>query len=139
MSKDQIQRNKQVAHQIFEQIWNKNNFEDIEDLIAPHAKFHIRNQTAQMSPDDTKRIVSGWHSIFPDFSFTIEDLVAEGDRVALRLILSGTQQATWKDIPATGKHVRVTAMMFLRFEEGKVVEIWEDFDEFGMRQQLSVL
>lgn len=57
--------------------------------------------------------------------------------VAVRLILTGTHQGTWKDIPATGKHVRVTAMMFLRFEDGKLVEIWEDFDELGLRQQLG--
>lgn len=67
----------------------------------------------------------------------MKDIVAEGDLVAVRLIMSGTHQEQWKDIPATGKQIRVTAMFFLRFEAGKLVEIWEDFDEFGMRSQLT--
>lgn len=65
-------------------------------------------------------------------------MVAEEDLVAVRLILSGTHQGQWKDIPATEKHLSVTAMMFLRFEKSKLVEIWEDFDELGLRQQLDI-
>jgi predicted ester cyclase len=65
-------------------------------------------------------------------------MIAESDLVAVRLILSGTHQAKWRDIPATGKKIRVTVMMFLRFENGKLVEIWEDFDELGMLQQLRM-
>ena len=81
--------------------------------------------------------VAGWHRVFPDFRFEIDEMVAEGDLVAVRLTLSGTQQDQWQDIPATGKQIIVTAMIFLRFENGKIVEIWEDFDEYGMRRQLG--
>jgi steroid delta-isomerase-like uncharacterized protein len=137
MSKDQQAVHKQITRQIFEQAWNQANFDGLEELISAKTQFHIRNQTVPMSVEDTRRVISGWHRIFPDFRFTIEEIIAEGDMVAVRLILSGTQEGTWKDIPATGRHIRVTHMMFLRFENGKVVEIWEDFDEFGMRQQLA--
>jgi len=138
MHKNQREFHKRIARQIFEQAWNKGEFEGLDELIDSDAQFHIRNHTAPMGPQDTRQVISAWHRAFPDFRFTIRAMVAEDDLVAVRLILSGTQMGTWKDIPATGKHIRVTAMMFLRFENGMLVEIWEDFDEFGMLQQLGV-
>jgi steroid delta-isomerase-like uncharacterized protein len=138
MQKNQQELYKQITRQFFEQAWSKANFDGIDELIDSHALFHIRNQTVPMSAQETRRVISIWHDSFPDFGFSIEAMVAERDLVAVRLILSGTHQGKWKDIPATGRHIRVTAMMFLRFENGKLVEIWEDFDELGMHRQLSM-
>jgi predicted ester cyclase len=128
MKKNQQEFHKRITRQIFDQAWSKANFDGLDELIDSHARFHIRNHTAPMSAQDTRRVISGWHRVFTDFRFTIEAMVAEDDLVAVRLILSGTHKGTWKDIPATGRHIRITAMMFLRFEKGKLVEIWEDND-----------
>lgn len=138
MPKNHEEINKRITHQIFDHVWSKANFDGLDELIDSNTCFHIRHHTVPMSPQDTRRVISGWHHAFPDFRFTIEAMVAEDDLVAVRLILSGTHKGTWKDIPSTGKHISVTAMMFLRFEKGKLVEIWEDFDELGLRQQLDV-
>lgn len=138
MQKNQQELYKQITRQFFEQAWNKANFDGLDELIDPHTQFHIRNQTVPMGAQETRMVITGWRHSFPDFGFSIEAMVAESDLVAVRLILSGTQQGKWRDIPATGKKIRVTVMMFLRFENGKLVEIWEDFDELGMQRQLKM-
>ncbi len=132
-----IEQNRTVTGKILEQAWNQADFEDLDELIADDAKFHFRGQTYPTNAKDLARIITGWQQSFADFHFTVNDIVAEGDLVAVRLIMSGTQQDQWKEIPATGKQIQITAMFFLRFETGKLVEIWEDFDEYGLRKQLS--
>jgi predicted ester cyclase len=136
MHRDKQVQQRRIVHQIFAQGWNEADFEGIETWIAADAKFHFRQRTHTTSADDLRRIVTGWHRAFAGFRFTIEDMVVEGDLVAVRLALSGTHRGQWQDIPATGMEVHVTAMMFLRFADGQVVEIWEDYDEHGMRKQL---
>lgn len=138
MQNNQEELHKQLTRQIFDQAWSNAHFDGLDELIDSNAHFHIRNSTAPMSPGDSRRVISGWHRAFRDFRIRIEAMVAEEDLVAVRLILSGTHQGQWKDIPATEKHLSVTAMMFLRFEKSKLVEIWEDFDELGLRQQLDI-
>lgn len=138
MQSDQTERYKQITRHIFEEAWNKANFAGLAEFIDPDARFHIRDHTIPMSARDTRTLISAWRRAFPDFRFTIKAMIAEDDLVSVRLVLSGTHERAWKEIPATGKPIRVTAMMFLRFARGKVVEIWEDFDEWGMRRQLGV-
>lgn len=138
MRNNQTERHKRITRQILEEAWNKASFADLEEVVDPDAQFHIHNHTVPMSPQDTRRVVSAWHRAFPDFHFTINAMIAEDDLVAVRLLLSGTHQRAWKEIPPTGNHIRVTVMMFLRFENGRLTEIWEDFDELGMRRQLGV-
>ena len=138
MQNKQQEFHKHITREIFEQAWMNANFGSLDELIDSTTQFHIRDHTAPMSAEDTRQVICGWHRAFADFRFMIQALVAEGNLVAARLILSGTHRGPWKDIPASGKQIRVTAMMFLRFENGKLMEIWEDFDELGMRQQLDV-
>jgi len=137
MKKEKINQHRALVTRIFDQAWNQGDFTGMEELIAEDATFHIRGQAFPTSAEDLQRIVSGWHETLADFHFEIEDMVVEGDRVAVRLTLSGVHQGSWQGIPATGKRICVTAMMFLRLVGGKVVEIWEDYDEYGLRQQLQ--
>lgn len=137
MQNDPTERHKQITRYLFEEVWNQANFDGLDELISPGALFHIRGHTAPMGPAETRQAITRWHSAFPDFHFAIEEIVAEGDTVAVRLTLSGTHQGPWKDRPPTGRPIAVTAMMFLRFEGGKLAEIWEVFDEHAMRRQLG--
>ena len=137
-----MKNNTQKVHRetvktIFDQAWNQADFYGIDNLIAEDAIFHIRELTLPTNAEDLERIVNGWHTAFLDFRFTIDDMVAEGNLVAVRLRMSGTHQDQWQDIPASGKQISVSVMMFLRFENEQVVEIWEVYDEYGMRKQLG--
>ena len=76
---------------------------------------------------------------FPDVHFTIDDLIAEGERVVIRWTVTGTHKGELQGIAPTGKHVTVTGMVMSRFVKGKVEEDWINFDALGLLQQLGVV
>jgi predicted ester cyclase len=76
---------------------------------------------------------------FPDLHFTVEDIIAEGDKVVTRLTCRGTQQGAFMGIPPTGKQATVTAIDINRFAGGKSVEHWLNMDTLGLLQQLGVI
>src|ERR671937_1760846 len=73
-----------------------------------------------------------WFAAFPDSQWTIEDLIAEGDKVAARFTLRGTHRGEFMGIAPTGKHVTMTAIGICRVEEGKFAEAWENVDALGL-------
>jgi len=70
---------------------------------------------------------------------TLDDLIAEGDKVAVRMTMRATHKGALMDIQATGKQVTMTGIEIMRFAGGKMVEHWEEFDQLGMLQQLGVI
>lgn len=82
------------------------------------------------------------HAAFPDYHFTVDDIVVQGDSVALRYTGAGTQHGEYRGvaltIPASGKPMRYTGMMLLRIADGRVVEEWTVADLLGMLQQLGM-
>ena len=80
-----------------------------------------------------------WRSGFPDIHITIEDEIAEGDKVLSRWTLRGTHKGEFAGTAPTGKHVTVTAMTLFRFEAGKIVEGWDYWDALGFMTQLGLL
>lgn len=75
---------------------------------------------------------------FPDFSFTVEDLFSEGDKLALRWTWVGTHQGPYRGVPATGKRVRGSGITIGRVAGDRFVEAWTFHDRLGMMQQLGV-
>ena len=86
-----------------------------------------------------KQIFAALRAGFPDFQTTIEDLIAEGDKVAGRISWQGTHKGELMGIPPTGKHVKVTEMQIYRMTNGKIVERWVESDVLGMMQQLGII
>ena len=78
-----------------------------------------------------------WFAGFPDSQITIEDLIAEGDKVVARATFRGTHRGAFMDIAPTGKHVTFTAVLISRVEEGKIAETWVYADTLGLFQQLG--
>ena len=79
------------------------------------------------------------HAALPDFHYTIEDMIAEGDKVVVRLTAQGTQMGEFGGIPATGKHATWTEMPIGRIASGAIAEHWGEIDNLGMLQQLGVI
>ena len=80
-----------------------------------------------------------YFTAFPDLHFTIEDQIAEGDRVVTRFTARGTHQGAFIGIPPTGKQGVVTGTGIDRFANGKIVEAWFNSDDLGLLQQLGVV
>ena len=76
---------------------------------------------------------------FPDYQTIIDDLVAEGDKVAARITMSGTHTGSFMGIPPTGKRISFTGMYVARVDDGKIVEHWGEEDSVSLLQQLGVL
>jgi predicted ester cyclase len=128
-----------VRH-LFDAVWNEARFDGLDTLWAPEAPFHFRGRAPSVGPGQLRDQVAGWRTAFPDFRFAVEDLVAEGDRVAARLRFTGTHTGdAWFGRAPTGREIDVTAMMFFRLRGGLVVEVWEDYDEHALRRQLGLL
>lgn len=76
---------------------------------------------------------------FPDLAPELKDLVAEGDRVVARFVVTGTHTGDFLGMPPTGKTFSYDEITIVRFENGRIVEHWAEMDSLGMMQQLGVL
>ncbi len=76
---------------------------------------------------------------FPDLHYTVEDQIAEGDKVVTRYMASGTHQSELMRIAPTGNWVEITGISITRIQDGRIEEIWENYDTLGMMQQLGVV
>jgi len=85
-----------------------------------------------------KTAASGFHEAFPDLKHTILDLVAEGDRVALRAMDRGTHRGVYKGIEPTGRRVEFETIAIYRIVGGKIAEVWQLMDVQGLLRQLRV-
>jgi predicted ester cyclase len=128
----------QVARRAIEDVWNNGKY-DGEPLLAPQVTLHYRGRAIPMTPESALAVVKMWRTAFPDFHFRIEDVIVSGDKVVLRIPFSGTHQGPFQGIAPTGRKVDVTETLIVRVENGLIAEMWEDYDEYGLRLQLGVI
>ena len=133
------EQNKALLHRIFDE-WNKHNLAGIDELCAPDYVAHGALPPG-FSPDraSLRQLRIALWTAFPDMHATVENLIAEGDKVASRWTLRGTHQGDLMGIPPTGKHVSFTGMEIDRIEDDKFVETWGSMDTLGFMQQLGVI
>ena len=133
--------NKTVARRFFEEVFSNGKLNVLDEIIA---KDHVNNGPGNLpgspaGPEGTKQLVTVYRNAFPDLRFTIDEQIAEGDKVVTRWTAYGTQHGEMAGIPATGKSATVTGIVVDRFVNGKIAESWGIFDQFGMMQQLGVI
>ncbi len=132
------EQNKALDRRFFEAISNKN-LDALDKLVAADVVNHELPPGLPPGLDGTKAFLGMFTSAFPDLTFTIEDQIAEGDRVVTRWTSTGTHNGELMGIPATGKQVTITGLDINRFSGGKSVEHWAQFDQMGMMQQLGIV
>jgi steroid delta-isomerase-like uncharacterized protein len=130
--------NKTIVRRIFEEGFNQNKPQVWDELIAPN---YVNHDFPVPTPgaEGFKMIAGMFLTAFPDLHTTIEDVVADGDRVATRGTFTGTHQGEFNGIPPTGKSVKVSYIDIWRLENGKAVENWVQIDMVGLLQQLGVM
>jgi predicted ester cyclase len=111
----------------------------ISEVCAPQFMAHIPGSSQPIDQEGFRQFVSLFYFIFPDLCHTVEDQVAEGDKVVSRLTVQGTHQGPFQGMTPTGKHVRFTDIMISRIEDGKIIELWAQFDALGLLQQIGLL
>lgn len=90
-------------------------------------------------PDGFKRFVDRIRGSFPDVHVSIEDMLAEGDLVAVRLTMTMTHTAPYQGLPATGRRLTGTQILIDRVADGRIVETWQEVDALGIMQQLGAV
>jgi len=130
--------NKTVIRRGFEEGINQGNLAVFDEVIAPNYVNH-NFPTPVPGPEGFKQVLGMFLAGFPDLRVTLEDVLAEGDKVATRGIFTGTHRGEFNGIPATGKTVTVSYSDVWRVENGKAVENWVQMDMMGLLQQLGVI
>jgi len=134
-----VEENRGLVLRYFEELYNKGNITLLDELVAVRYINRCPITPGLSGPGSTRQAITLIRSAFPDFHVTVEDLIAEGDKVASRLTLRGTHEGEFLGIPPTGKEATVALYDIFRISEGKIVERWGLFDQLGLMQQLGVV
>src|SRR6202158_657888 len=111
-----------------------------EELISPNAVFHVPGRPEPMrGPAGYLAIIGMMRGGFPDIQWTLEEMVAEGDKVAARFTMRGTHKGTFFGVPPTGKKIEVKAINIYRFSSGKILEEHGQPDLLGLLQQIGAV
>ncbi len=116
---------------------NAGKLEIIDELVAEHYLEHEEFPGLAGGREGLRQFFEMTRTAFPDFSMTIEDMVAENDKVFIRATMRGTQQGDFMGISASGKQMAVPFADIVRFESGRVVEHWGVTDTGTMMRQLT--
>ena len=134
-----VEENKAIVRRFYEEL-SKGDMAAADELIASNVVDHDQNpETVVRGPESFKRMAALVRTTFPDIHFTVEDEVAEGDKVAVRWTMRGAHKGEFMGVPGTGKQVTGAGMHFFRVAGAKIVEIWVNRDELGLMQQLGVV
>ncbi len=131
------EENKALIRRVYEAV-NQRNLTAFFELFTPD--FVLRNGSMTIQGLEAFKQIEGMLlTALPDLHYTIEDLIAEGDKVAVRLTATGTQHGAFMGVPPTGKYTTVTESAISRIVGGKIAEHWSETDMLGLMQQLGVI
>jgi steroid delta-isomerase-like uncharacterized protein len=132
-----IEENKAIARRAVEAI-NAGDFALLESLVTPDGVDHAVPPGMPPTRDSALQFLRMFRAAFPDLTYTLEDVIAEGDRVVQRTTARGTMRGDFLSMPATGKSATWAEVHIVRFKDGKIVEHWASVDQLGMLQQLGL-
>ena len=132
--------NKALIRRLYEEVWNQRKFEVINEIISPSHALQAPNVAGSaVGPDAYKRQVLRFLEGYPDLHWTIEDTIAEEDKVVACWTISGTQRGEYLGIPPTNKKVSVDGITIHHIANGKIMDSYSNWDALGMMQQLGVV
>jgi steroid delta-isomerase-like uncharacterized protein len=134
------EENKALSRRSGEEIFNGGDLDLAEELYAPDYVLHDPSLPKDLhGPEGLKQYAAMTRAAFPDARVTVEDQVAEGDKVVDRWTATGTHTGEFLGIPPTNRRFEISGITISRFPGGKIVEDWYQGDDLGMMQQLGVI
>jgi steroid delta-isomerase-like uncharacterized protein len=134
-----LEANKAIIRAYVETVWNRRQLDRADEVVAPDFVDHAPLPGQAPGLDGAKRKWAMYLDAIPDLRVTIEELIAEGDKVGARRSYEGTHQGVLLGIPATGKQLRVGGISIFRLADGRITEHWEQLDRLALMQQLGVI
>jgi len=136
------EENKALVRRWFEEVWNKGRSEAIEEMFAADGIAHGLSDDSEklmQGPADFKPFHAAFRGAFPDVDIIVEDLIAEGDKVAARCSVRGKHSGDHLGVAASNAPVDFTGIAIVRIKDGKIVEAWNNFDFLRMNKQIGVI
>ena len=133
------QENKALIRRFVEEVQSGGNSDAIDELCSPEFVNHSAPPGVPSNCEGVKQLTVMFRQAYPDSYFTVEHMIAEGDKVSTRKIFHGTHQGTFMGITPTGQQVSIGLIDVVRVADGKVVVHWSMGDNLGMMQQLGVI
>jgi steroid delta-isomerase-like uncharacterized protein len=134
------QENKALIQRYFDEAWNQGQLSVLDEIMAAD---YINHNPAvpglPPGPEGVKPIMAGFRQAFPDLHFTLDEMLAEEDKVVTRWTLRGSHQGEFMGIPATGKSISVMGIQIERILGSQIVEHWRQSDDLGLLQQLGAM
>jgi steroid delta-isomerase-like uncharacterized protein len=135
------EENKAIVRRWFEEVISRGNMNTLDLICAQcHPQFVVQRGVAEPPPQGIpafKNLITSFRTAFPDFQATVEEQIAEGDKVVSRLTVTGTHRAEFMGIPPTGKPFNVSAVSIWEVKGGLLISEWVNWDTMGMMQQLG--
>lgn len=124
------------------ELWNTGNFDQMESIFSPPVVMVSHGNRVLLTPEMLRRVVTTWRKSMPDLNFKIEDTIIEGVKVAMRLSFTGSYKerlfaGTAAPTPEVPRTVRATEMLMFHLKDGKINQIWEEYDEVRMRMLMG--
>lgn len=134
------EENKAIVRRSFDELFSQGDLDVADAVIAADYVGHDPALPQPMhGPLEFKRFVTMYRTAFPDLTLTVEEQIAEGDRVVTRFTARGTNRGALMGIPPTGRRVTITGISIDRMVDGKSAESWTNYDLLGLMQQLGIL
>ena len=133
-----VEENKANQRRVWEEAFGKGNLEVIDELFAPSYYFRSPLGIDIKGAEGFKQNLAMMRSAFPDMHISIDDMLADDDKVVTHFTLTGTFKGEMMGIAPTGKKVTVTGVVITRWVNGKEVEAWESLDTLAFYQQLGI-
>ena len=133
-------KSKTLAHEWFEEVWNKSQIKAIDRLLADDAVAHglfDENGQELRGPAGFKPFFLQLTKAFPDIHVEVADTISEGDKIAARCIVTGTHRGEMLGVPASNRRVQFTGIAIIRVKDGKIVEAWNNFDFQALSKQIG--
>jgi steroid delta-isomerase-like uncharacterized protein len=129
--------NKALLRRYIEDVWQRGNLAALDDYLAVDYRRHVSPTAPPLSRDGQKQRLAGFRTAFPDIQLTIEDVLAEDDRVVFRSTMRGTHEGELQGISPTGARVTVALLDMIRIQNGRIVEQWGGPDMLDLLRQLG--
>jgi len=136
------EENKALLRRWFDEVWNKRRSEAADEMFAADGIAHGLSDdegTPFRGPADFKPFHEIFCGAFPDIEVVVEDMIAEGDKVAARCSVRGQHTGDHLGIAASNAPVQFTGMCIVRIKDGKIVEAWNNFDFMKMNKQIGAI
>ena len=129
--------NKANARRFIDEVVNRGNVAVVDELAGPNYVDHTAPPGMPPTAEGQKAFVTMFRAAFPDLHYTIDDTIADGDRLVQRVTAHGTMKGDFLGMPASGKEATWSEIHIVRFADGKAIEHWGVVDQLGMLAQLG--